>query len=127
MPLTRLLHASYKPLTSLLHASYTLVALKRLLHASYTPFTRLLHARSSYTPPKGGGAKLLTDSTLFTTDRVPLLLTAYLLTDTGGYRRRQACKRPSPLTRLLHASYTPLTRLFHDLPNDTVRKLLLTQ
>ena len=124
--LTRLLHASYKPLTRLSHVSYTPITgaaggcgsgcrAIHVLHTSctplYTPLTRHLHA--SYTPRTGGSG-----------------CRGHKRRDGGGggsrdededdeeKRRKTIQKSYTPLTRLLHGSYTilhdsytPLTRL----------------
>ncbi len=88
---------SYTPLTRLFTRLFT-----RLLHASYTPLTRLLHA--SYTPRTGGSS-----------------CRGHKRRDGGGgggrdededdeeKRRKTIQESYTPLTRLLHASYTRLT------------------
>jgi hypothetical protein len=95
----RLAPAGQQPLTRLVHASYT--SLTSLVHASYTPRTSLLHA--SHTT----AGLLDAEASLSNTDAVPSQIGKVpsklrVETDTAGQQ---------PLTRLLHASYTPLTRL----------------
>jgi hypothetical protein len=110
-PLTRLSHASHTSLTRLSLGRRVEVAVAagaiNVLHTSYpplyTPLTRLLHA--SYTPRTGGSS-----------------CRGHKRRDGGGggsrdededdeEKRRKTIQESYTLTRLLHASYTPLTRL----------------
>jgi hypothetical protein len=134
-PLARLIHASYSvtntkkdactPLTRLLLASYT--PLTRLLlcheykerrvHTSYTPLTRLLHA--SYTPHTLSRIQRKTSTHAHMHDmsihaHTSATTTAHqsptpCITPLNKRRQRIHRQRPAtcPLTRLLHASYTP--------------------
>jgi cytochrome c553 len=134
-PLTRLLHASYTPLTlsriqrktraHLLHASYSpLTRLilcheykERRVHTSYTPLTRLLHA--SYTPHTLSRIQRKTSTHAHMHDmsihaHTSATTTAHqsptpCITPLNKRRQRIHRQRPAtcPLTRLLHASYTP--------------------
>jgi hypothetical protein len=116
-----LLHASCTPLTRLLHASCIDAVIwfgrivghqqqqppTRLSHASYTPLTRLLHA--SHTPLTIVGHLLVIASQL----SPPWLSHQSLLRACCpgphvGMRVRTCCNMRNGL---MHASYTPLTRL----------------
>ena len=122
-PLTRLLLASCTPHTRLLLChEYK----ERRVHTSYTPLTRLLHA--SYTPHTLSRIQRKTSTHAHMHDmsihaHTSATTTAHqsptpCITPLNKRRQRIHRQRPAtcPLTRLLHASYTPLTRLTCHLP-----------
>jgi hypothetical protein len=125
--LTRLLQASHTSLARLLHAYHWgggwrwqwrfqwLPGHTRLTHLFTRLFTRLLHA--SYTPRTGGSG-----------------CRGHKRRDGGGggsrdededdeEKRRKTIQESKSLTRLLHASYTPLTRLLQHGSDTPVTRL----
>jgi hypothetical protein len=107
---SRFRHASYTPLARFLHTPYTPLA--RLLHVSYTPLTRLRSRQACFRELNA----------MATRAAAKRRYSVYLVywhkstnTDAKGAEVPTASgsSMPCTLTRLLHASYTPLTRLLH--------------